>query len=225
MLFYKILYWIVYSLTRTPLKKIEGLKNLPVNEGFLIVANHQNNYDPLVIAAALYAYFKLYLLPKKKKIYFIGAKHLQKNFFKYHVISSILTIGMEGIGYLPAASESLIKAARLIREGNVVVIFPEGHRNPQKELLKGKRGAAVIALLSGCKIVPIGCFGPKTYGFKEGVIGFFAKKEIYIGPSFQIGRKTQKEIDDNPFVLIDATNKIMSEIADVAQKTYQQVLF
>jgi 1-acyl-sn-glycerol-3-phosphate acyltransferase len=225
MLFYKLLYFFVYSLIRPRLEKIEGLENLPKDGGFLIIANHQNNYDPPIIAAALYAYFKMYLLPKKKKVFFIGAKHLQKNFLKYHVISTILTLGMDSIGYLPAARESLIKAVKLINEGNIVVIFPEGHRNPFSSLKKGKRGAAVIALISGCQIIPIGCFGPSTYGFKEGVVGFFAKKEIRIGKPFQLEIKNQKEIDKNPHFLIEATNRIMVEVAKVANKTYQQVLF
>jgi len=75
---------------------------------------------------------------------------------------------MDSIGYLPANRSSLKRSAELIQKGNVVVIFPEGGRNPQKVLKRGKRGAAVIALLSGCYIIPIGSFGPKTYGLKEG---------------------------------------------------------
>lgn len=73
---------------------------------------------------------------------------------------------MDSIGYLPAARESLSRAVKLIQEGNVVVIFPEGRRNPNKELSRGRKGAAVIALLSGSLIIPIGSFGPQTYGFK-----------------------------------------------------------
>jgi len=225
MFFYKILYWIVYSLIRPKVVEIRGLENLPKNEGFLIVANHHNSYDPLAIAAALYAFFKIYLQPQQKKIYFIGAKHLQKNFWKYHIISSILTLGMDSIGYLPAARESLSRAVKLIQEGNVVVIFPEGRRNPQKELLQGRKGAAVIALLSGSPIIPIGSFGPQTYGFKQNFFGFFAKKKVVIGKPFSFSKMTQQEVDKNPHLLIEATNKIMCEIAKVAQKKYQQVLF
>jgi len=225
MLFYKLLYFFVYSLIRPNLKKIEGLKYLPKDKGFLIVANHQNNYDPQAIATALYAYSKFYLWPKKKKIYFIGAKHLQKNFWKYHIISSILTLGMDSIGYLPAHRDSLAKAVNLIKEGNVVVIFPEGHRNPKPMLNRGKRGAAVIALISGCLIVPVGSFGPPTYGIKQGFIGFFKPKSVKFGKPFQLIQKTQAEIDKNPFLLIEATNRIMTEIAKVANKIYQQVLF
>jgi 1-acyl-sn-glycerol-3-phosphate acyltransferase len=225
MFFYKILYWIVYSLIRPKVVEIRGLENLPRDRGFLIVANHNNNYDPLAIASALYAFFKIYLQPQQKKIYFIGAKHLQKNFWKYHIISSILTLGMDSIGYLPAVRESLSRAVKLIQEGNVVVIFPEGRRNPNKELSRGRKGAAVIALLSGSQIIPIGSFGPPTYGFKQNFFGFFAKKKVVIGKPFSIAQKTQKEIDENSYLLVEATNKIMFRIAEVAQKFYQQVLF
>lgn len=67
MFFYKILYWIVYSLIRPKVVEIQGLENLPKNEGFLIVANHHNSYDPLAIAAALYAFLKFICNPSKRK--------------------------------------------------------------------------------------------------------------------------------------------------------------
>ncbi len=150
---------------------------------------------------------------------------MQKNFWKYHIISSILTLGMDSIGYLPAHRDSLVKAVKLIKEGNVVVIFPEGRRNPKKILNPGKRGAAVIALLSGCLIVPAGSFGPPTYGVKQGFIGLFKTKSVRFGKPFQLPQKTQTEINKNPFLLIEATNRIMTAIAEQSNKIYQQVLF
>lgn len=218
MFFYKTFYWLIYSLMRPQLKKVTGLENVPKDRGFLIVANHQNNYDPLIIAVALYPFFQRHLKPKNHKIYFIGSPRLKNEFFRHPFISALLTLGMDSIGYLPADRSSLKRSAELIQKGNVVVIFPEGCRNPNKVLKRGKRGAAVIALLSGCSVIPIGSFGPKTYGLKEGVLGFFTGKKLVIGKSFQFKPQSQREIDANPQILIQATNKIMDKIAEVAQK-------
>jgi len=223
MFLYKTLYRLVYSLFRPQVKEVRRLENLPDNRGFLVVANHQNNYDPLVIAAAMHPFFQRHLKPKNLKLYFIGSPRLKNEFFRHPFISALLTLGMDSIGYLPANRSSLKRSAELIQKGNVVVIFPEGGRNPQKVLKRGKRGAAVIALLSGCYIIPIGSFGPKTYGLKEGVLGFFTGKKLAIGKPFQFKPQSQHEIDANPQILIQTTNKIMAEIAQVAQKNINNI--
>ncbi len=223
MFLYKTLYRLVYSLFRPQLKEVRGLENLPDNRGFLVVANHHNNYDPLVIAAAMHPFFQRHLKPKNYKIYFIGSPRLKNEFFRHPFISALLTLGMDSIGYLPANRSSLKRSAELIQQGNVVVIFPEGGRNPNKVLKRGKRGAAVIALLSGCSVIPIGSFGPKTSGFKEGLLGFFASKNLAIGKPFQFKPQSQHEIDANPQILIQTTNKIMAEIAQVAQKNINNI--
>jgi len=222
MFLYKLLFWFVYLLFRPQLKEVKGLENLPDDRGFLVVANHQNNYDPLIIAAAMYPFFQHYLKPKNRKIYFIGSPRLKNEFFRHPIISAILAIGMDSIGYLPAHRDSLKRSAELVRDGNVVVIFPEGGRNPNKTLKRGRRGAAVIALLSGCPVVPIGSFGPKTYGLKEGILGFFASKKLVVGKPCRFEPKSQQEINANPQFLVQATNEIMNRIAEVAQKQYQQ---
>jgi len=212
----------VYLLFRPQIKEIKGLENLPDDRGFLVVANHQNNYDPLIIAAAMYPFFQHYLKPKNRKIYFIGSPRLKNEFFRHPIISAILAIGMDSIGYLPAHRDSLKRSAELVRDGNVVVIFPEGGRNPNKTLKRGRRGAAVIALLGGCPIVPIGSFGPKTFGLKEGILGFFASKKITVGKPFCFKRRSQQEINANPRILVETTNEIKRQIAEVAQKQCQQ---
>ncbi|MBP9018168.1 MAG: 1-acyl-sn-glycerol-3-phosphate acyltransferase [Paludibacteraceae bacterium] len=219
MFLYKVLCWLVYLLFRPQLKEVKGLGNLPDDRGFLVVANHQNNYDPLIIAAAMHSFFQQHL---NRKIYFIGSPRLKNEFFRHPFISALLTVGMDSIGYLPAHRDSLRRSTEFIADGNVVVIFPEGGRNPNKTLKRGRRGAAVIALLSGCPVVPIGSFGPKTYGLKEGILGFFASKKLVIGKPFCFEPKSQQEINANPRILVETTNEIMQKIAEVAQKQCQQ---
>src|SRR3989442_6124459 len=47
-------------------------------------------------------------------------------------------------------------AERVLREGHVLMIFPEGTRSPIGELQKPKDGLAMLALRTGAPIVPIG---------------------------------------------------------------------
>jgi 1-acyl-sn-glycerol-3-phosphate acyltransferase len=60
-------------------------------------------------------------------------------------------------GYLANdEGDALVDAcARRLAEGRSIVLFPEGTRSPREGLRRFQRGAAHIALKSGCPIVPI----------------------------------------------------------------------
>lgn len=217
---YKVLYHLIYWVFRpqTEMSKIKGLDllDLPKNGGgFILVANHQNSHDPLILLVALKKFLFGSLWPKK--IYFIGSLSLKKQWFRYNLISIIFSIFKE-TGYLEASRLGLKKAITALGKGNVVVIFPEGKRNPQPILAPGKRGAAVLALLSGKKIVPVGCFGPATEWLGQ-ITGFFKKKWVVFGQPFVFSKLDQSEIDKNPEILFQTTEKIMEKISMVCGKT------
>jgi 1-acyl-sn-glycerol-3-phosphate acyltransferase len=62
-----------------------------------------------------------------------------------------------GARYLRAEHGAVMvrHAIARLREGRVLVIFPEGSRTPPDGLRRFERGAAQIALLAGCDIVPV----------------------------------------------------------------------
>ena len=51
-----------------------------------------------------------------------------------------------------------------LRQGNCLIIFPEGTRTPRSGQVKLKRGAARISLASGCAVVPLHIGGTDKYG-------------------------------------------------------------
>ena len=60
-------------------------------------------------------------------------------------------------GYIPNDDgDALVESCvRRLRSGRSVVLFPEGSRSPEHGLRPFRRGAAHIALRSGCRIVPV----------------------------------------------------------------------
>ena len=52
-------------------------------------------------------------------------------------------------------------ALRLLKEGQVVGIFPEGTRSHSGEMLKPHLGAAMLALKSGAPILPVALSGTR----------------------------------------------------------------
>jgi len=220
MLIYKFLYWFIYLLFKPQISEICGLENLPKNEGFVLAANHQNSYDPLVLVAALKSFLWRNFIPQGKKLYFLGNIRLKVGVLKYSFISLVINLFGEKMGYLPANREGLQKAIERIKNGHIVAIFPEGHRNPKPALLRGRRGVAVLALLSGAKIIPVGSLGPSTRGLRQHLAGFVHQKKVVFGQAVSFPQTNQETIDQKPALLKVVTDCIMKEIGKASQKQY-----
>ena len=76
----------------------------------------------------------------------------------------------EKAGAFPINRESIDLAAvknaiRLLKDNNIVVIFPEGTRNNKEEMLPFKKGIASISMISNSKVIPFGISG--DYKFRS----------------------------------------------------------
>jgi 1-acyl-sn-glycerol-3-phosphate acyltransferase len=90
--------------------------------------------------------------------------------------TSILTAIARQIYILSSLDhEELFKACtESLKQGNCLIIFPEGTRTPRSGRIVLRKGAARIALASGCNIVPVHIGGTDKYGLgkKDSWIGF-----------------------------------------------------
>jgi len=127
-----------------------GVENVPLTGGCVLACNHLSNFDPWPLGMPLWphrwlrfmAKSELYWWPQRLVLDAAGAFKVRR-----------------GIGDM----EAVATAVRLAREGNVVVMFPEGTRR-KKGLVKRHRprarsGAARIALEAGVPLVPAALAG------------------------------------------------------------------
>ncbi|MEW2474832.1 lysophospholipid acyltransferase family protein [Micromonospora gifhornensis] len=130
-----------------------GMEHLGTEGPMIIVANHMSHADPLVAAHFIY--------DSGRWPQFLG----KASVFKVPVIGWILhrckQIPVER-GTVDAAKslDALIKA---LGEGDAVIIYPEGTitREPDLWPMKGKTGAARLALATGAPVVPVVMWGPE----------------------------------------------------------------
>lgn len=124
-----------------------GRERVLMNGPQIFMANHQSDFDILIVLAHIPGQFR-----------WIAKKEL----FKIPVFGK----AMRNAGYIEIdrqnhekALKSLDEAAQKIREGKSVVTFPEGTRSKDGTLRPFKQGMFHLAIRSGVPIVPITIIG------------------------------------------------------------------
>jgi 1-acyl-sn-glycerol-3-phosphate acyltransferase len=126
---------------------VTGIGQLDRAKPYIFAANHQSQFDILVLQGFLGVDFR-----------WLAKKELFRVF--------IWGPAMRRAGYIPIdrshgrqAIKSLDEAAQKIAAGTSVIIFPEGTRSKDGELHDFKAGAMVLAIKSGVPIVPVAILG------------------------------------------------------------------
>lgn len=129
------------------LYKIEyvGTENIPESGGFILASNHVNALDPVFIALGM----------KKRQLHFMGKKELFENPIIKFFLSKLNGFPIVRGG---ADSEALNYAIRIVKEGYVLGIFPEGTRSKDFKPARAKSGVAVIAKEAKADILPVSIY-------------------------------------------------------------------
>ncbi len=129
---------------------IEGaLDEIPRDGPLIIAANHASNLDAPVIGSWLISRLG-------RRIHWLGKKEL----FDWPIIGWIAANGgVHPVDRDAADVDAFRLAQRILDEGHVLFVFPEGTRSPDGTLQEARDGVALLALRTGAAIVPIGIAG------------------------------------------------------------------
>jgi 1-acyl-sn-glycerol-3-phosphate acyltransferase len=137
-----------------------GTDQLPQDRGFVACSNHVSHLDPFTLAH--------FLLANGCPPRFLAKESL----FRIPVLGRIVS----GAGQIPVyretsdAGKAFSAAVQAIEQGECVAVYPEATltRDPDLWPMAGKTGAARIALMTGCPVIPIAQWGVqeilKPYG-------------------------------------------------------------
>ncbi|MCP4686509.1 MAG: 1-acyl-sn-glycerol-3-phosphate acyltransferase [Desulfobacterales bacterium] len=122
---------------------VKGVSNIDPDRSYIYMCNHQSNTDIPILLGRLPVQFRWLAKAELFKIPLFGKS-------------------MRGCGYISidrsnraSAIRSLNEAARTIRDGASVMIFPEGTRSWDGRIHSFKKGGFVLAIKSGAPIAPI----------------------------------------------------------------------
>jgi 1-acyl-sn-glycerol-3-phosphate acyltransferase len=130
-----------------------GMAHIPQTGGVIIVANHLSHADPLICAH--------YVYDAGRWPQFLAKSSL----FKVRVLGPLL----RAVKQIPVhrgtvdAVKALDSAVAAVKDGAAVVVYPEGTTTKQPDLwpMRGKTGAARLALATGARVVPVVMWGPQ----------------------------------------------------------------
>ena len=130
--------------------KLEGaLDSIPKEGPIILAANHASNLDPLVMAAVV--------LPKVgRRFQWLGKKEL----FAWPVGGWVARNGgVHPVDRATADVEAFRLARRILDEGHILFVFPEGTRSADGRLQEARDGTSVLALRTDAPILPVGIAG------------------------------------------------------------------
>ncbi|MCA1058310.1 1-acyl-sn-glycerol-3-phosphate acyltransferase [Rossellomorea aquimaris] len=132
----------------SPLYRIEvqGLEHFPKDGGVLLCANHIDNLDPPVVG-----------ISAPRPVSFMAKEEL----FGVPLLGKLLP-GLRAFPVKRGMSdrEALRKGLQVLKEGDVLGLFPEGTRSKTGQIGKGLAGAGFFALRSDAYVVPCAIIGP-----------------------------------------------------------------
>lgn len=129
----------------------EGLEHIPAEGGFLACGNHVGPFDALAYGRLLH-------------VSGVAPRFLVKDsLLRRPVLGPLL----RATGQVPVArgtartADALATATAALQRGEAVIVFPEGTftRDPERWPMRGRLGAARLALATGAPLLPIACWG------------------------------------------------------------------
>lgn len=193
-------------------REIIGEEHLPPQPPYILAANHIGFMDAPVLT--------MYTLNKLgKPFYSPTSPYMVK-------VWGGSRITRRWLGMLPVDTEHkaavLDEAAALLRQDNIVGIFPEGGRNTDPGRLEpGKTGAIRLALATGVPLIPVGLISNTGHRIGAALLSLVQPSRyvrIAFGPAVDLSEFRGKPIDKP--LLVAATRKLMLAISSLCGKTY-----
>jgi 1-acyl-sn-glycerol-3-phosphate acyltransferase len=215
-----VFYWLLKLVVLGPVlklvfrPKVEGLANVPRSGPVILACNHLSFSDSIFTPLVM-----------KRKVTFVA----KAEYFTGKGIKGWLSrMFFVGAGTIPvdrsggeAAQAALDTLLRVLRDGNVAGIYPEGTRSPDGRLYRGKTGVARLALESGAVVVPVALLNTDEIQPTGTLVPAVKRVRMRIGKPLDFSRYAEARGDR--FVERAITDEIMFELMALSGREYVDV--
>jgi len=212
-----VFYWFLKFLALGPLIKLifrpwaEGTENVPKEGAAILASNHLSYSDWLFMPVVIPR--RVTFVAKAEYFETPGIKGwFQKTFFS-------------GAGQVPidrssgsAAAGAISAQLKLLEEGEICGIYPEGTRSHDGKLYRGRTGVARIALEAGVPVIPVAVINSDIIAPPGKVFGTLARPGVRFGKPLDFSR--YEGLQDDRYILRAITDEIMYEIMRLSGQEY-----
>jgi 1-acyl-sn-glycerol-3-phosphate acyltransferase len=212
-----VFYWVVKAIIGPILRLVfrpwaDGTDNVP-REGPAILASNHLSFSDHFFAP----------LPLPRKVVFLA----KSEYFTGRGLKGLVSRAFfRGVGQIPVdrsggkASERALKTGlRVLAQGKLLGIYPEGTRTPDGRLYRGKTGVARLALEAKVPVIPTAMVG--TFEFQPP--GKIAPR-LWVRPGVRFGKPLDFSryygLHEDRIVLRAITDEIMYELMKLAEQEY-----
>ncbi len=194
--------------------KVIGSEYIPEEGGAILAGNHVSVADSFF--TPLHIKRRVTYLAKSEYFTEKGLKGRLKRWF------------FTGMGQVPidrggasAAHDALMTGVRLLREGKLLGIYPEGTRSPDAKLYKGKTGVARMALEAGVPVIPVVMIGTEKVNPIGSKVWRPHRIKMVIGRPLDFSR--YEGMAGDRFVERSMTDEIMYRLMELSGQEYVDV--
>ena len=210
-------YWLFKYIFMGPLlsllgrPKVEGLHYVPSSGPMILASNHlavaDSFYLPLVVTR------RITFLAKAE--YFTGTG--LKGWFTrwFYTVAGQVPIDRTDAD---SAQSALGTAERILKEGKLLGMYPEGTRSPDGRLYKGKTGLARLALESGVPVIPVAMIGTDLVNPPGSKMWRFGRVQVKFGKPMDFSRF--EGLAGNRFIERAVIDEVMYELMRLTGQEY-----
>ena len=215
-----MLYWILKRIVLGPLLRVlfrpwvDGIENIPAEGAAILASNHLSFSDSIFLPLVV-----------DRRITFLA----KSDYFTGKGIKGRLTaLFFNGVGQVPVdrtggrASEAALRTGiRILGEGQLLGLYPEGTRSPDGRLYRGKTGVARMALEAGVPVIPVAMIDTDKIQPVGQVRPNIRRVGVRIGKPLDFSR--YEGMAGDRFVLRSMTDEIMYELMSLSGQEYVDI--
>jgi 1-acyl-sn-glycerol-3-phosphate acyltransferase len=210
-------YWLFKYIFMGPLlslfgrPKVEGLDYVPRSGPMILASNHlavaDSFYLPLVVSR------RITFLAKAE--YFTGTG--LKGWFQRWFYTAAGQVPIDRTD-ADSAQSALTTAERIVTEGKLLGMYPEGTRSPDGRLYKGKTGLARLALETGVPVIPVAMIGTDVVNPPGSKMWRFGRVQVKFGKPMDFSRFDG--LAGNRFIERAVIDEVMYELMRLGGQEY-----
>ena len=195
-----------------------GMTSLPMTGPLIIITNHTGQVEVPVFAT---------MLQPRKITGWAKAEAFENSFLRWVFGAWDIIPVHRG----EADMSALKSALRMLEEGRIFGVAPEGTRNKTGILRRGLPGAAILALKSGAPIVPVVHWGGEVYmknlkAFKRTDFHIRIGKPFHVKAEGKVTSEMRQEMVDEMMYQIAAMmpEQYRGEYSDMSKATHKYLV-